>query len=194
MGKRTGRPNGPRSAGETKAERAASLAKSLAERFENGVGPIETNGCKLWTGGRSGNGYGQIWGVGRNRGAHIVAWETVNGPIPPGLVIRHQCHVPLCVNVEHMKLGTHSDNAQDMRAAGRSPKWTGRKVTDRDAVAMLGYGMLGFTQAKTAAAFGVSLGTVQAVRNNRAHVASISREVDKLYDRLDVEAAKSTAP
>ena len=176
---------------DTRLAEKARHAKTLAERFAARVGPLQPDGCQLWIGGKSGAGYGQIWDTGRQRGAHIVAWELCGRAIQKGLVIRHQCHTPLCMNVDHMKLGTHSENSQDMRAAGRAPKWTGRKVTDRDAVAILGYGMLGFTQAQTAAAFGVSLGRVNAVRNNRAHAASISREVDRLYDRLD--AANSAA-
>lgn len=178
---------------ESALEREARIDKSRAARFAPRVGPPDANGRTLWTGAKGSNGYGGFWDGARVRGAHTVAWTLSNSPIPKNLVIRHQCHVPLCVNVAHMKLGTQSDNAQDMRSAGRAPRWTGRKVTDRDAVAILGYGMLGFTQAQTAAAFGISLGVVNAVRNNRAHVAGIAREVDKLYDHLDTASATPTS-
>lgn len=36
-----------------------------------------------------------------------------------GLVIRHQCHNPRCINPAHLLLGTHKDNMQDCIDAGR---------------------------------------------------------------------------
>lgn len=48
------------------------------------------NGCWEFTGYVNPNGYGQL---GRNLGAHRVAWEVSHGrPVPAGLVIDHQCH------------------------------------------------------------------------------------------------------
>ncbi|WP_369604177.1 HNH endonuclease [Nocardia nova] len=46
--------------------------------------------------------------------AHDVAWEVHHGrPLPDGMLIRHSCDNPLCVNPSHLLLGTHSDNMQD---------------------------------------------------------------------------------
>lgn len=48
------------------------------------------NGCWEFTGYILPTGYGQL---GRNVGAHRVAWEVANGrPVPDGLVIDHVCH------------------------------------------------------------------------------------------------------
>lgn len=48
------------------------------------------NGCWEFTGYILPTGYGQL---GRNIGAHRVAWEVANGrPVPDGLVVDHQCH------------------------------------------------------------------------------------------------------
>jgi hypothetical protein len=51
--------------------------------------------------------------------AHRLAWEKANGPIPAGMYVCHTCDVPACVNVEHLFLGTQSDNMKDMAAKGR---------------------------------------------------------------------------
>lgn len=56
---------------------------------------------------------------GVSMGAHRAAWIRVNGAIPTGLVVCHKCDNGLCVNVNHMFLGTMSDNMQDCLQKGR---------------------------------------------------------------------------
>jgi hypothetical protein len=46
-------------------------------------------------------------------------WEETRGPIPDGLHVLHRCDIPACVNIDHLFLGTHSDNMQDIVAKGR---------------------------------------------------------------------------
>ncbi len=63
----------------------------------------KTSQCWLWRGSLSPDGYGRIAVQGRNVGAHRVAWELVNGPIPTGLTIDHLCRVRACVNPTHLE-------------------------------------------------------------------------------------------
>jgi hypothetical protein len=66
------------------------------------------------------SGYGAFKVGKKTVGAHRVAWEIVNGPIPAGLFVRHfVCNNPLCCNVEHLRLGTPADNVADMMSSGR---------------------------------------------------------------------------
>jgi hypothetical protein len=51
--------------------------------------------------------------------AHRAAWILANGPVPEGLIVRHKCDNPLCVNVGHLELGTFKDNTNDMISRGR---------------------------------------------------------------------------
>lgn len=95
---------------------------SITERFWPYVN--KTDACWLWTGGTRGHGYGQMhhsWngGAKKNIAAHRASWEIHNGPIPAGLQVLHRCDVPLCVNPEHLFLGTRKDNMIDMTAKRR---------------------------------------------------------------------------
>lgn len=76
-------------------------------------------GCVEWAGSIDNKGYGRQWFQGRNQLAHRVAWMQVNGPVPRGLHVLHHCDNPPCINVEHLFLGTHQDNMDDMYAKGR---------------------------------------------------------------------------
>jgi hypothetical protein len=58
--------------------------------------------------------------------AHHVSWEAFNGPIAPGLVVLHLCdNGPLCVNPDHLALGTQAANVFDMMRKGRG-RWPGK--------------------------------------------------------------------
>lgn len=51
-----------------------------------------------------------------------VLWEMRFGPIPEGMIVRHMCDNPRCINHEHLQLGTVKDNTDDMMKRGR---WAG---------------------------------------------------------------------
>lgn len=77
--------------------------------------------------------YGQI-GVGGRKidVTHRVAYKLAKGEIPDGLVVRHSCDNPPCVNPDHLLVGTFADNSGDMVDRGRSTKGRGIKLTDDD--------------------------------------------------------------
>lgn len=76
-----------------------------------------TSSCILWIGARSKCGYGRF--AYRSGGrlitvlAHRHAYASAHGEIPHGLLVRHKCDVKLCVNPEHLEVGTKSDNTLD---------------------------------------------------------------------------------
>lgn len=94
---------------------------SLAARFWARVQKGE--GCWLWTGAVSTNGYGAFgrW-HGDSSGAHRTAYELAFGEIPPGLFVCHRCDVKRCVRPDHLFLGTHADNMADRNAKGRQAR------------------------------------------------------------------------
>lgn len=78
-------------------------------------------------------GYGSARLNGKNEKAHRVAYCAANElPITAiaGLLVRHTCDNPRCVNPAHLLLGTNSDNMNDMRVRERQ---TTRKLTQDEA-------------------------------------------------------------
>ncbi len=59
------------------------------------------------------NGYGVVQVSGRSYTAHRLAWELVNGPIPPYHELDHDLGCPRnCVTVEHLTPRTKSDHTK----------------------------------------------------------------------------------
>jgi hypothetical protein len=104
--------------------RGASLADRLLECSDRTAG---TDGCWPYIGGnRSSLGYGRFMHQRERDGAHRWAWREANGrDVPDGLVVRHKCDNPPCMNPSHLELGTHKENAQDIKIRGRSANMKG---------------------------------------------------------------------
>jgi hypothetical protein len=51
---------------------------------------------------------------------HRFIYQECFGEIPQGMVVRHLCNNPSCINPEHLKIGTHYDNVQDRVRSNRS--------------------------------------------------------------------------
>jgi hypothetical protein len=103
---------------------------TTAQRFWPKVQKTDT--CWLWTGTNNGSSndpsrkwpYGQLRdkvdGKWVRKQSHRISWELHNGPIPKGLWVLHRCDTTLCVNPDHLFLGTPKANTSDMVSKGRS--------------------------------------------------------------------------
>lgn len=85
---------------------------------------IQSNGCWFWLGNRDSDGYGLVsvkrngWQKSKEK-AHRLFWMREHGLIQSGMVIRHKCDTPCCVNPDHLLVGTVKDNSRDAVERGR---------------------------------------------------------------------------
>jgi hypothetical protein len=160
-----------------------SRAGSVSERFFKRFAIDSDTGCWNWTGAKNAKGYGVIGGkidgkryapAGQMMLAHRVSWILHFGEIPEGsgahgMIVMHKCDNPGCVNPQHLRLGTQSENVLDMDRKGRrttralSGVEHGRAIIKDQAVIDL----ICSTQGKTkelAERFGVSVNVVKQIR------------------------------
>jgi hypothetical protein len=100
----------------------------LARRLWSRVQIRGSGECWLWTGGQNSVGYGVIRRGRKDEGialVHRAAWESVRGPIPPGMTIDHACRIRLCCNPNHLEVVTLSENSRD----GANHRWRNQKGT-----------------------------------------------------------------
>jgi len=111
------------------------------ERFHMLYTPEPNSGCWLWEGRPQGsNGYGRMKVGGHSVPAHRYAYEIHKGQVPVGMQVCHRCDVPLCVNPDHLFLGTGRDNKQDCVAKDRhiyGARHSRAKLTDGAVKAIL---------------------------------------------------------
>lgn len=147
-------------------------AVPLMERFMRHVRQLDS-GCWEWTGARcgerQGRGQSSLPG-GRKTLAYRVAWILHRGPIPSGMKVCHRCDVPLCVNPDHLFLGTQKENIQDavkkghMRGPGtRGETHSRARLTEVQVLEIRRRAAGPINVCAIAREYGVSRGTVRLI-------------------------------
>lgn len=159
-------------------QKASNRYVPFTERFERSYIPEPNSGCWLWYGRpRGSNDYGSINRDGKPIAAHRASWELVNGAVPNGLFVLHECDNSSCVNPEHLFLGTHQDNSDDKVFKGRHSRGAAHsaakknpargvangnsKLTESDVLAIRA---LNISQRKIAAMYGVTQSLISNIK------------------------------
>ena len=120
------------------------------------------DGCWHCEAGGENSRYGTIWHEGENIGNHVASWIVHKGPVPEGMFVLHTCDYKRCINPDHLFLGTHQDNIDDMMHKGRKSDRRGgynhMAILDEEQVREIKYFLAhsGLTQQRIADHFGVS--------------------------------------
>jgi hypothetical protein len=134
------------------------------DRFWGKVSKGSNNECWIWNSAINGSGYGSIKVNHKVFGAHCFSYLLNKGEIPNNLVIRHICNNKLCVNPNHLSIGTAFENVHDTISQGRNCRGADSKTSklkESDIIQIRDiYSKTKVSQAKLAKVFGVSKGVI----------------------------------
>lgn len=83
---------------------------------------VNERGCWNVTSHSTKYGYADIYRDKVRWRSHRLVYTYEFGEIPEGMVVRHKCDNPKCINPEHLEIGTPQDNVNDMVVRGRNAR------------------------------------------------------------------------
>lgn len=160
--------------------------KLLPDRLRDKSRHNSESGCREWTAGKGSHGYGTIYVKGKYKLAHRVSYELVKGEIPSGLVVCHHCDNRLCINPDHLFLGTHGDNVADKVSKGRQRRGSGvptSKLRERDIITILASEKS--TNRELAEKFNTSHQQISRIRTGKhwGHIRSVDVPIEVSLNR-----------
>lgn len=81
---------------------------------------IQANGCWIYQGTQTSNGYGLLCYRNKAWRTHRLAFKLWHGDVPAGHFVCHTCDTPLCCNPAHLFAGTPLQNTRDSVRKGRT--------------------------------------------------------------------------
>lgn len=134
----------------------------------------------LWTASKTLAGHGKFMFHGKTMLAHRMAWFFEHGEIlSRDQLLLHSCNVPSCVEVSHLRIGTHAENMADRVAAGNYAATRGMscsfaRFTDEEVARMREMIAAGMKQREIAELFGCTQPYISSIARGkiRAHPTS----------------------
>ena len=143
----------------------------IIQRFHARTKLNEDNGCIEWNAGKS-SGYGVFRYQNKAYLAHRFSYEINKGLIPDGMFICHKCDNRLCINIDHLFIGTNEDNMKDMASKGRGRSRPGEThylatITDETVLEIRRLVSEGRLNKDIAAELNTTANIVSAIKNGR---------------------------
>lgn len=126
-------------------------------------------GCWICTYSPDSGGYPQIKVKGKAYKVSRISYALFVGPIPEKMFVCHSCDNRKCINPEHLWLGTHKENMDDMANKGRKitsvgdkngarlhPDRLRKKLTKEQVIYIRMWAGEGFSNVKIAKSFFIS--------------------------------------
>lgn len=147
-----------------------SFSEKVIKRFWSKVIIGYSDECWEWQAGISSAGYGAFSDKGITHGAHRVSYELHSrNKIPLGMCVCHSCDNKLCVNPDHLWLGTRADNVYDKTQKNRQARGESNGITKLNDKLIRKIRKLHKTEKRSsrylAKVFGVSKATIQRIIN-----------------------------
>lgn len=161
--------------------------QTLADRFWSKVDRRGADDCWPWTAATNEHGYGVMRPEGQRSGPTVKAHRvslTLAGVDIEGLVVRHSCDNPPCVNPAHLSVGTKADNSADMVSRDRHARGSRSgtsKLTECQVVEIRARCAAGELHRVLAAEYGVSRVAITniATRKTWRHVTAEDTRQDR---------------
>ncbi len=166
------------------------LPSKVLRRFHNKFKKGSPNKCWIWRASFFNTGYGAFSYLGRNHGAHRIAYFFHYKIDPSDKYVCHSCDNTKCVNPHHLFLGTPADNWNDARQKGKirkgkkhyartNPELLARgvehgnaKLTEQDVINIRNESAVGSSEQKLADKYGVSSTAIRyiVIHRNWKHI------------------------
>lgn len=101
----------------------------VKKKFFDRIMPEPNTGCWLWMGGINANGYGVVKSK-HNFGfcnSSRLSYFIHNGDYDRAKLVCHHCDNPMCVNPDHLYLGTTQQNTDDKHRRNRADDRRGER-------------------------------------------------------------------
>lgn len=116
--------------------------------------------------------YGARRYKGRTINYNRAVYQEIHGDLEPGLVVMHTCDNPRCINPDHLRAGTQSENVQDMLRKGRdnyvNPTGESHGMSKLTAEQVAEIKESSDFQRVLAERFGVARTTISAIKTGRS--------------------------
>ena len=141
------------------------LAKIKVNKFNDDC-------CWFWIGASKGNGYGSFVYKGKAEQAHRVSYKLfIQNVIPNNCDICHTCDNRMCVNPDHLFVGTRKDNMVDMKSKGRGSGGSRKHLLESQIQEIKQRLISGHSIRQIALSMDINYHTILSIKNNKSYVS-----------------------